>query len=170
MQSSIIIIDDDRDCVICIPQVTCFELRNWPRARSLPLAFLLPLFPILAPTSIFSSILAPTPPPSFFLRAAASLFLPFHSSKPEESSSGYFSCLRKATNLSLLLLLSSSLEMTTGAAPSWRCINTLIQCHMALFVQINWTVPCLQWRTRQHLFCFYSVPHEIWKRENGKIQ
>ena len=96
MQSSIIIIDDDRDCVICIPQVTCFELRNWPRARSLPLAFLLPLFPILAPASIFSSVLAPTPPPSFFLRAAASLFLPFHSSKPEECSSGFFSMLKKS--------------------------------------------------------------------------
>ena len=80
-----------RDYVICISQVTCFELRNWPRAWSLPLAFLLPLFPILAPTSIFSSILAPTPtpPPSFFLRAAASLFVPFHSSKPEECSSGF---------------------------------------------------------------------------------
>ena len=162
-----------RDYVICISQVTCFELRNWPRARSLPLAFLLPLFPILAPTSIFSSVLAPTPPPSLFLRAAVSLFLPFHPTKPEECSSDYLSTFKKTNKP-----VPTSASIFIAWDDNWICpllkkhqnINTI--SFLALFIiQIVWTLPCLlQWRTRQHLFCFYSVPHEIWKRENGKIQ
>ena len=173
MQSSIIIIDDNkRLCnlhfsghMLRITKLTASAISSSCFSSS-SLSYPCSCFYLLFCTCSYSA--------SFLLPQSCCLSFPPFS---------FFQTWRKFQWLSFMFKKSNKPVPTSASIfiawdDNWICpllkkhqnINTI--SFLALFIiQIIWTLPCLlQWRTRQHLFCFYSFPHETWKQGvNGKI-
>ena len=121
-----IIVYDDKCCLICIflrSHVLNYEIDR-ERDLLLLLFFFLSFLSLLLLLSsllyLLLLLLLPSSSSELLLLFSSLLILPNLNHVPV-----IIHVLRKATNLSLLLLLSSSLEMTTGAAPSWRSNNPM---------------------------------------------